>query len=405
MNILESLKMSAKVLIAHKLRSSLTITGITIGSASVILMIGIGQGAKQLTTEQFKSLGPNVLFVSPGSENERQTTLNPPKTLVLKDAEAIASQVPTVAAVAPQINLRELITYGNRNTKQLVLGVTPEFLEVRNYQIAIGRFINAIDLKRNTSVVVLGSELAKRLFAEQNPLGKQIQIKNLRLEVIGVMEPKGTFLGTNQDETAYLPISTLTLKLRGQTSAYGISLTYISVSARDQNSIRAAKFQIENLLRLRHKIMGEDDFTVQTQQTILQTVNLVTNGLIVMLALIASISLLVGGIGVMNIMLVSVTERTPEIGLRKAIGATEKDILIQFLIEAVLLSTAGGLLGTLIGVGGGLLISSLSSLAVIISPFVIALAVGTSGGIGLFFGVVPAQKAAKLEPIVALKRT
>lgn len=405
MNILESLKMSAKVLIAHKLRSSLTITGITIGSASVILMIGIGQGAKQLTTEQFKSLGPNVLFVSPGSENERQMTLNPPKTLVLKDAEAIASQVPTVAAVAPQINLRELITYGNRNTKQLVLGVTPEFLEVRNYQIAIGRFINAIDLKRNTSVVVLGSELAKRLFAEQNPLGKQIQIKNLRLEVIGVMEPKGTFLGTNQDETAYLPISTLTLKLRGQTSAYGISLTYISVSARDQNSIRAAKFQIENLLRLRHKIMGEDDFTVQTQQTILQTVNLVTNGLIVMLALIASISLLVGGIGVMNIMLVSVTERTPEIGLRKAIGATEKDILIQFLIESVLLSTVGGLLGTLIGVGGGLLISSLSSLAVIISPFVIALAVGTSGGIGLFFGVVPAQKAAKLEPIVALRGT
>lgn len=405
MNILESLKMSARILITHKLRSSLTITGITIGSASVILLIGIGEGAKQLATEQFKSLGPNMLFVSPGTESERQTTLNPPKTLVLADSEAIASQVPSVAAVAPQINLRELITYSNRNTKQLVLGVSPEFLEVRNYQIAIGRFIKAIDLKHHTSVVVLGSELAKRLFAEQNPLGKQIQIRNLRLEVIGVMEPKGTFLGTNQDETAYLPISTLTLKLRGQASPYGTSLTYISVSARDQNSIRAAKFQIENLLRLRHKIIGEDDFTVQTQQTILKTVNLVTNGLIIMLALIASISLLVGGIGVMNIMLVSVTERTPEIGLRKAIGATEKDILIQFLIESVLLSTAGGLFGTLIGVGGGLLISSLSSLSVIISPFVIALAVGTSGGIGLFFGVVPAQKAAKLEPIVALRST
>ena len=402
MNILESLKMASATLTAHKLRSSLTITGITIGSASVILMIGIGQGAKQLTTEQFKSLGPNVLFVSPGIENERQTTLNPPKTLVLDDAEAIASQVPTVAAVAPQINLRELITYRRRNTKQLVLGVTPEFLEVRNYQIAQGRFITDIDLKRNTSVVVLGSDLAKQLFSEQNPLGKQIQIRNLRLEVVGVMEPKGTFLGTNQDETAYLPISTLTLKLRGQNSPYGTSLTYISVSARDQNSIRAAKFQIENLLRLRHKITNEDDFTVSTQQAILQTVNLVTTGLIVMLALIAGISLVVGGIGVMNIMLVSVTERTPEIGLRKAIGATEKDILVQFLIESIILSTAGGLLGAFIGISGGFLISSLSTLSVILSPWVIALAVGTSGGIGLFFGVVPAKQAAKLEPIVAL---
>ncbi|GFE67443.1 ABC transporter permease [Chroococcus sp. FPU101] len=405
MNILESLKMASATLIAHKLRSSLTITGITIGSASVILMIGIGQGAKQLTTEQFKSLGPNVLFVSPGIENERQTTLNPPKTLVLADAEAIAEQVPTVAAVAPQINLRELITYRGRNTKQLVLGVTPEFLEVRNYQIAQGRFIKDIDLKRNTSVVVLGSDLAKQLFAEQTPLGKEIQIRNLRLEVIGIMEPKGTFLGTNQDETAYLPITTLKLKLRGQNSPYGTSLTYISVSAKNQNSIRAAKFQIENLLRLRHKITGEDDFTVQTQQAILQTVNLVTTGLIVMLALIAGISLLVGGIGVMNIMLVSVTERTPEIGLRKAIGATEKDILIQFLIESIILSTAGGLLGAFIGISGGFLITSLSTLSVILSPWIIALAVGTSGGIGLFFGVVPAKQAAKLEPIVALKKT
>jgi putative ABC transport system permease protein len=405
MNLLESLKMASAILIAHKLRSSLTVTGITIGSASVILMIGIGEGTKQFTTEQFKSLGPNVLFVSPGVEDERQTTLNPPRTLVLADAEAIATQVPTVAAVAPQINLRELIAYRNRNTKQLVLGVTPEFLEVRNYEIAQGRFINAIDLKRNTSVVVLGSDLAKRLFVGQNPLGKQIQIRNLRLEVIGVLKPKGTFLGTNQDETAYLPIPTLTLKLRGRTSPYGIDLTYISVTARNQESIRAAKFQIENLLRLRHKITHEDDFTVQTQQNILQTVSLISNGLIVMLASIASISLLVGGIGIMNIMLVSVTERTPEIGLRKAIGATEQDILLQFLIEAVMLSTAGGILGGLIGIGGSFLISTLSPLTVIISPTVVALAIGTSAAIGLFFGVVPARRAAQLEPIVALRST
>ncbi|PSF37363.1 ABC transporter permease [Aphanothece hegewaldii CCALA 016] len=405
MNILESFKMASATLIAHKLRSSLTITGITIGSASVILMIGIGEGAKQLATEQFKSLGPNVLFVSPGSEKARETSLNPPKTLVLADAEAIASQVPTVAAVAPQINLRELITYRNRNTKQLVLGVTPEFLEVRNYQIAKGRFITQIDIKRKISVVVLGYDLAQRLFVEKNPLGEQIQIRNLRLEVVGVLEPKGTFLGTNQDETAYLPISTLTLKLRGQNSPYGTALTYMSVSARDKNSIRAAKFQIENLLRLRHKITNEDDFTVSTQETILKTVDLVTNGLIVMLALIASISLLVGGIGVMNIMLVSVTERTQEIGLRKALGATEKDILFQFLIESILLSIAGGILGTVIGISGSLLISSLSTLSVILSPWVIVLAVGTSGAIGLFFGVVPAQKAAQLEPIVALRKS
>lgn len=404
MNILECIKMASAALMINKLRSSLTITGIAIGSGSVMMMVGVGQGAKQLATEQFQSLGPNILFVSPGSQKARESTSSPPKTLVLADALAIASQVPTVAAVAPQINLWELITYRNRNAKQLALGVTPEFLTVRRYQLAQGRFINEIDIKRKNRVAILGSDLAKRLFVAQNPLGKEIQIRNLRFKIIGVTKPKGSFLGSNQDETAFIPISTMSSQLLGKTSIYGIALTYISVSARDPESIRAAKFQIENLLRLRHKISGEDDFSVDTQKYMLKSVNQVTSGLIISLALIAGISLLVGGIGIMNIMLVSVTERTQEIGLRKAIGATEQDILLQFLIEAVIVSTVGGCLGTILGVGGIILVSSLSPLPMNISPLVIVLAVGTSVAIGLFVGVAPAKQAAKLEPIVALRR-
>jgi putative ABC transport system permease protein len=403
MNILESIKMAAATLIANKLRSSLTMIGITIGNAAVIAMVGVGQGAQKLATEQLKSLGPNILFVAPGSQEARETTFVLPKTLVLADAQAIAAQVPTVAQVAPQINLRELVTYRNRNANQLVLGVNSEFLSVRSYEIERGRFIHETDLKRNNRVVVLGSDSAKRLFGWQNPVGKPLQVRNISFKVIGVLKSKGSFLGTNQDETAYVPITTMASQLIGKTSPYGTEVTYISVSAKDKQSIRAAKFQIENLLRLRHKITGEDDFDVQTQQNIMKIVTQVTDGLIVMLGLIAAISLLVGGIGIMNIMLVSVSERTSEIGLRKAIGATERDILVQFLIEAVILSAAGGLLGTIIGVGGIILVSTLSPLSASVSASAIALAVVTSGGIGLFFGVFPAKHAAKLEPIVALR--
>jgi putative ABC transport system permease protein len=251
--------------------------------------------------------------------------------------------------------------------------------------------------------VALGSELADKLFGNTNPIGQQVRIKNVSFQVVGVMEPKGSFFGDNQDETAFVPITTIANRLVGQTSPYGLEVNIISLSAKDQNSTSAARFQVENLLRLRHRITSEDDFTVRAQDDLLKIVGTITGALTLMLTAIAGISLFVGGIGVMNIMLVSVTERTQEIGLRKAIGAREQDILVQFMIEAVILSAAGGVLGTLIGVGGVLLVGAVTPLQASVSPITILLAVSVSGGIGLFFGVVPARRAAKLDPIVALR--
>jgi putative ABC transport system permease protein len=398
----ESLRMATKTLIANKLRSSLTMLGIVIGNASVIAMVGIGQGAQRLAAEQFESLGPNVLFVSPGSGN-RNRTFEIPKTLVLTDAQAIATQVPTVDQVAPQINTNRLLTYRNRNKNALVVGTTAEFLPVRSFDVERGRFINDLDLQRNNQVVVLGPDLVDELFAGGDPIGQQIRIQNLSFQVVGVMKAKGSFLGSNQDNAAYIPLTTAANRLVGKTSPYGLELTFISVSAKSQETMDAAKFQIENLLRLRHKITLDDDFEVSSQEDILSIANTITGALTLMLAAIAGISLFVGGIGVMNIMLVSVTERTQEIGLRKAIGAREKDILLQFLIEAVILSAAGGVVGTLVGVSGIVLISTLTSFKAAVSPVAIIVAVSVSGGIGLFFGVVPAKRAAKLDPIEALR--
>ncbi|MEM9275822.1 MAG: ABC transporter permease [Cyanobacteria bacterium P01_F01_bin.143] len=403
MNLLESFKMAVATLAANKMRSSLTMLGIVIGNASVIGMVGIGQGAQKLAQEQFESLGPNVLFVVPGSEEGRRTTFDIPKTLVFQDAIAIAEQVPTVTEVAPQINSNRLITYRDRNSQELIFGVTPEFLSVRSFVMETGRFITDIDLKRNQRVAVLGPEIAEKLFVQQNPLGKQIRIKDISFEVIGVMEAKGSFLGTNQDTTVYIPLTTMANQIVGNDSPYGTKVSFIAITARNQNNIRAAKFQIENLLRLRHKIVGEDDFTVQTQKDILDVIGTVTNGLTVLLAAIAGISLLVGGIGVMNIMLVSVTERTQEIGLRKAVGAKEGDILQQFLIEATILSVLGGAVGTILGVTTIVGVGLVSPLTATISPVAIVVAVSVSGAIGLFFGVIPARTAAKLDPIVALR--
>ena len=403
MDIVESVKMAATTLVANKLRSSLTMLGIIIGNASVIAMVGIGQGAQKFAAKQFESLGPNLLFVSPGSRQTRNTTFEIPKTLVLADAEAIASQVPSVKAVSPQLQNRLLVTYRNKNATTLIVGTTPEFPSVRSFDVAKGRFITELDLKRNNQVTMLGSEVADKLFGNQNPIGQQVRIKNVSFQVVGVMEPKGSSLGNNQDDTVFVPITTMSNRLVGRTSPYGLELSFISISAKDEASIGAAQFQITNLLRLRHKINDEDDFTVNTQKDILNIVNTITGALTLMLVAIAAISLFVGGIGVMNIMLVSVTERTQEIGLRKAIGAREQDILLQFLIEAIILSAAGGLLGTILGVGTTMFVGLVTPLKAGVSPAAIILAVSVSGGIGLFFGVVPARRAAKLDPIVALR--
>ncbi len=395
--------MAATTLLANKLRSSLTMLGIIIGNASVISMVGIGQGAQRLASEQFESLGPNLIFIVPGSQESRRTALEIPRTLILEDAKAIANQVPSIDEVAPQINSRLLITYRNKNTNTSIIGTTPEFLSVRSFDVARGRFVSNLDSERNNQVVALGADVAKKLFGTSNPVGQTVRIKNVSFEVIGVMEPKGAALGDNQDDAAFIPLTTMANRLVGRTSPYGLEVSFISVSAKNQDSIGAAQFQIENLLRLRHKIIDEDDFTVRTQKDVLKIVSTITGGLTILLSAIAAISLLVGGIGVMNIMLVSVTERTQEIGLRKAIGAKEQDILIQFLIEAVILSAAGGIVGTMLGISVVQIVALVSPLKAGISPVAIILAVSVSGGIGLFFGVVPARRAAKLDPIVALR--
>lgn len=403
MNFLESIQMALKTLLSNKLRSALTMLGIVIGNASVIAMIGIGEGGQKFVSKELESLGPNVLFVIPGNQETRRISRDVPKSLVLEDAQAIATQVPTIAAVSAELNGREVATYRNKNTDISIIGTTPTFLEVRDFETSTGRFFTDVDMKRSNQVVVLGAKLTKRLFGNSNPIGQHLRIQNISFQVIGVLTAKGGTVGVDYDDAALIPIITMANRIVGLTSPYGLELSYIAISAKNADSVDGAAFQITNLLRQRHKLTGEDDFTIRTQKDALQTVGQITGALTLMLAAIAGISLFVGGIGIMNIMLVSVTERTQEIGLRKAIGATEQDILLQFIIEAVIVSAIGGLVGTAVGVSGILLVAALTPLEAGISPVAIAIAVGVSGGIGLFFGVVPARRAAQLDPIVALR--
>lgn len=403
MDILESVKMATTTLLANKLRSSLTMLGIIIGNASVIAMIGIGEGAQTLASKQFQSLGPNTLFIVPGSPGSRGRVTTTPRTLVLQDAQAIAQQVRAVQEVAPEINNRITVSYRNKSATTTVIGTTPNYTTVRNFEIKEGRFFNDFDLKRSRRVAVLAPYLANKIFDNQNPIGQKIRIQNTTFEVIGLTVFKGSSFGNNSDDIVFIPINTMYSRLVGRTSPYGINISLISASAKDENSISAAEFQITNLLRRRHKIVREDDFTIQTQKNLLEISNTITGALTTMLAAIASISLFVGGIGIMNIMLVSVTERTQEIGLRKAIGATQTDILLQFIIEAVILSVAGGLIGIAIGGGSIILVGIFTPLESTISLSAVVLAASVSGGIGLFFGVVPARRAAKLDPMVALR--
>jgi len=406
MDTWESFRMAGKTLAANRLRSTLTMLGIIIGNASVILMVGIGQGAQKYASEQFQALGTDVIFVITGTDNARRNVIAPPNRLVLADADAIATQVPTVRSVAPQINGSELAIAGNNTKRATLIGTTPSYAVVRNAEVSLGRFFNEEDIKRNARVITIGAAIAKELFPQGSAIGQTVRIRGTSYEVVGIMSEKGAFLGTNQDDTIFLPITTMTSQLTGKTSPYGVAVAVINVSATSNANVDAAQFQISNLLRLRHRtsdVNADDTFTVRTQQDALEIVGNITGALTIMLAAIAGISLLVGGIGIMNIMLVSVTERTSEIGLRKAIGASPSDILTQFTIEAVILSLLGGAIGTGIGVGGILFIAAVSPLKAGVSIGAICLAVGVSGGIGLFFGIFPARQASRLDPIVALR--
>jgi len=399
----ETIAMALRTLRANRLRSLLTMLGIVIGNASVITLVGIGRGAQNLAEGQLSNLGANVLFVVPGNNDTRRQGIDFPKSLVLEDAEAIATQVPSVRRVAPQITLSEVVQSGGISSTASVSGVTPEFLPVRQFEMATGRFFSADDLRSARNVAVIGPDLATKMFPGRQALGRRLRLRDQSFEVIGVLQPKGAVFGQNQDEAAYVPLTTMISRLSGRDPTYGVSLNFVSVEARDEASMGAAAFQITNLLRQRHRILREDDFAVRSQKDALSIVSTITGGLTLMLAAIGAISLLVGGIGIMNIMLVSVSERTSEIGLRKALGARSGDVLQQFLIESLVLSSLGGVVGSAIGMGAVSLVALVTPLPATIGAGTVLVTVGLSGSIGLFFGVVPARRAARLDPIVALR--
>ena len=397
---------------ANKLRASLTLLGIIIGVAAVISLMSIGRGVQQSINELFQSLGTNLVFVRPGSVTQGGVGggQGSAATLTLDDAYSLVDPVfaPTVTSVAPELSTSGLLVAGAKNTASSVVGVTPEYEFVRSSPVGKGRFISPADIENNSQVVVLGSETANTLFGFRNPLGQPVRINGRQFRVIGVLEPKGGTGFLSFDDVALVPITTAHYRLSSQrTTQGGISVRTISVQVSDVSEIDKTVQDVATLLRLRHRIIGEDDFEITSPQDRIAARNEAAETFVLFLGAIAGISLLVGGIGIMNIMLVSVTERTREIGIRKAMGAKRRDILFQFVSEATLLSLGGGGIGVALGwvlsrlLNGRNLIGS--PVQTDFSSDIALLALVVSAAIGLFFGIYPAMRAAQLHPIDALR--
>ncbi|MET0183369.1 MAG: ABC transporter permease [Caulobacterales bacterium] len=397
-----------RALRSNPMRSALTALGVIIGVASVIAMVSIGRGAQTSVQSSISSLGSNLLIVVPGAQRGAGGVRMQPgafETLTLADADAIKREVSGVVAVAPSQRTRGQIIANGLNWNTQMEGVTPDYLAVRDWRIADGRFFEERDDRQARKVVVLGATVARELFPNESPVGQRIRVNNGMYEVIGVLESKGqSGIGQDQDDVALAPFTTVKRRISGR-QRRADSVSQISIKTESESALRSAEGDVTALLRQRHRTQeGEDDFTVQNLNSIMEAATEATQTLTVMIACIAGVSLLVGGIGIMNIMLVSVTERTREIGLRKALGARKSDILQQFGLEAVALSVAGGVVGLVIGIGGAWIVTTIFSLPFALALDTAVLAIGFSAVVGVLFGAYPAWRAAQLDPIEALRR-
>ncbi|WP_315004767.1 ABC transporter permease [uncultured Selenomonas sp.] len=399
----ECFGMALNALLANKLRSLLTMLGIIIGVGAVIAMVSIGMGVRTSVSDSFASLGSNMLIVMPGSSNTGgvRGAAGSRKSLKYDDAKAIAAKIKGIDYVSPTVSSSYQVVNGNLNWNTEVMGVTPEFMQIRSLKVENGSFITTSDLNKRSRVAVIGSTVATNLFGTENPVGKNIRINNQPFKVIGLLASKGqSTVGQDQDDVIYIPITTAQERMLAITHVHSINIQVSTPEGMDQ-----VQAEIESLLRQRHHIRNgaEDDFTVRNMTSVMEMFTENTNMLTLLLGSIAGISLLVGGIGIMNIMMVSVTERTREIGIRKALGATSSNVLMQFMIESMVIGIVGGVLGIVLGVSLSTAIGAFGGLTTTISILPVLVSFFFAVGIGLFFGIYPARKAARLDPIDALR--
>jgi len=405
----EALRSAVSAITANALRSLLTMLGIVIGVAAVITMVAIGSGARNLVDQQIRSLGANLAIVTPGNVTQGGARLGAgaASTLTDEDAEAIRNEIDGVTAAAPFVRGNAQVVAGASNWGTSVYAVDLDWFAAREWEVEVGRSFDPDEIRRGEIVVILGRTVARNLFGDEDPLERTIRVRNVPFKVIGVMAPKGqSAFGQDQDDAIFVPLDAGRRRVIGRNYAKDRSVGSIFVKFESEQDIAPGIEQITALLRQRHRINGdqEDDFSIRNLTEIANTASASANTLSMLLAAVAAVSLLVGGIGIMNIMLVSVTERTREIGLRLAVGARPRDILSQFLIEATTLSTIGGAIGVALGVGTAHTVAAVAGWPSLISPEAVAVAVAFSASVGVFFGLYPARRAARLDPIEALRR-
>jgi putative ABC transport system permease protein len=408
MNFGALLRIALRALAVNKLRSALTMLGIVIGVGAVIVMIAVGAGAQARVEEQIRALGSNLLLVMPGSTTAGGVRLGfgSASTLTEDDVAAINREIPEALA-APALRGAAQVIWGNTNWSTQIYGTTPEYLDVRQWPLAAGRSFEPAEMAAAAKVCLLGATVARQLFGDADPLDQSIRIKRVPFTVIGVLDVKGqSLMGTDQDDLVLVPLKTARSRVLGTASAArNRTVGTIWVKAADGVDTKELEGHVRSLLRQRHRIQpgADDDFSLRNLAEVMAAQEASSRVLALLLAAVASVSLLVGGIGIMNIMLVSVTERTREIGLRMAVGARTRDILGQFLVEAVTLSLIGGLAGVALGIGTSVLIAELAGWRIVLSPEAVGLAVAFAFAIGVFFGFYPARKAARLNPVEALR--